>query len=108
LPAIFAASYTLLLPGTRTGPLAGALGGCTLSGMLNAHAGRQLGTDNGACARNCGRQQKREGKNSNPSDHTRDIRKYTPGTAPLTASRHRARDTVGPRTATPEAATEPA
>src|SRR5580704_4715932 len=50
LPAIFAASYSWLLPGTRTGPCAGTLVGCTLSGMLYAQSGRPLGTDNGAWA----------------------------------------------------------
>src|SRR5580765_5802471 len=45
-----AASYSLLLPGTRIGPVASTLGGCTLSGMLYAQGGSPLGTDWGACA----------------------------------------------------------
>src|SRR5712691_1769448 len=44
------ASYTLVLPGTWTGPAASTLGGCTLSGMLYAQDGRPLGTDVGFCA----------------------------------------------------------
>src|ERR1700680_2757183 len=48
--ATFSASYSLLLPGTRIGPVVGTVGGCTLSGMLNAQAGRPLGIDSGACA----------------------------------------------------------
>lgn len=50
LPVILAASYSLLLPGTRTGPVAGTLGGWTLSGMLYAQEGRPLGIDSGAWA----------------------------------------------------------
>src|ERR1700687_6013893 len=48
--ATFSASYSLLLPGTWIGPVAGTVGGCTLSGMLNAQEGRPLGIDSGACA----------------------------------------------------------
>src|SRR5437016_8124453 len=43
LLAALAASYSLLLPGTWTGPVASTLGGCTLSGMLYAQGGRPLG-----------------------------------------------------------------
>src|ERR1700730_16926424 len=50
LLAILAASYSLLLPGTRIGPVVSTLGGCALSGMLYAQGGRPLGTDCGACA----------------------------------------------------------
>src|SRR5580700_9826207 len=50
LLATCAGSYTLVLPGTLTGPVALTLGGCTLSGMLYAHEGSPFGTDCGICA----------------------------------------------------------
>src|SRR5438874_11176649 len=43
LLAALAGSYSLLLPGTWTGPVASTPGGCTLSGMLYAQEGRPLG-----------------------------------------------------------------
>src|SRR5579859_8043120 len=49
-PAIFAASYSFALPGTRTVPVGSGPGGWTLSGMLNAHEGKPLGTVSGVCA----------------------------------------------------------
>src|SRR5713101_7036751 len=47
---VFAASYTLVLPGTWTGPVGCTVGGCTLSGMLNAQEGRRFGIVSGSCA----------------------------------------------------------
>src|ERR687884_1921112 len=48
LPAIAVASYSLLLPATRTTLGTFGSGGCTLSGMLNAHSGRPFGIVVGA------------------------------------------------------------
>jgi hypothetical protein len=48
LSATAAASYSLVLPGTRTIPVIGSMGGCTGSGMLKAHAGRPSGIVTGA------------------------------------------------------------
>src|SRR6202035_5572822 len=45
-----AASYSLVLPGTWTGPVVSTLGGCILSGMLYAQGGSPLGTACGTCA----------------------------------------------------------
>ena len=50
LPAIFAASYSFELPGTRTVPSARTEVGWTLSGMLNAQSGSPAGTLSAACA----------------------------------------------------------
>src|SRR5215831_12297192 len=44
LPAIFAASYSLVLPGTLTMPSARIAVGCTLSGMLKVQSGSPAGT----------------------------------------------------------------
>src|SRR5215212_1234335 len=43
LPAIADASNSLLLPGARTTAGTFGSGGCTLSGMLNAHSGSPFG-----------------------------------------------------------------
>src|ERR1700730_2667801 len=47
---VFAASYSLVLPGKWTGPVGSTVGGCTLSGILNAQEGRPLGIVSGSCA----------------------------------------------------------
>ena len=50
LPATAAASYSRLLPGTRSVPFGVSFGYCTASGMLNAQDGRPFGIVSGAGA----------------------------------------------------------
>src|SRR5215470_9633741 len=49
-PAIFVASYSLALPGTRTMPVGPAPAGWTASGILKAHDGSPSGTVSAVCA----------------------------------------------------------